>query len=475
MTAPTQQAGYLELIRRNHNLRRIWLGDVASLLGDWFNTIALYTLVERLTGSPLALSGVFVTKMLSFALASPIGGLLADRVDRRRLMIACDLLRAVLVLGFLLVDEPSEIPLLYGLAALQLAIGAPFHPARNASIPNVTSTRELLTANALLAATWSSLLAIGAALGGVAAAWLGLKAVFLIDSATYLVSAFFVFRATIPQETVKAAAPSRPGALVREAARGVLSGWRYVLAHPHVGRMVLVKTAWAVGGSALVYMLALLGKHLTPEASSVGIGYLYAVRGVGTGVGPVAARAFVPARERWPLMFGLGICWSGAVYLTVGALAWTWWILPLVLVAHATSGANWTSSTVLLQERTPDRYRGRVFATDWLLLTLVNAATIFVAGLLLEGGYLSLRSGIRVFAAVQLLCGVLWLALAVPRERAWRRAEARRSAAEPLPLPEAFHQHDQATGATNGPPPSPWEGVEGGLRRPRPEEGGQGG
>jgi MFS family permease len=425
-------AGYLELIRRNHNLRRIWLGDVASLLGDWFNTIALYTLVDRLTGSPLALSGVFVTKMLSFALASPVAGLLADRLNRRRLMIACDLVRAILVLGFLLIDDAADVPLLYVLTALQLAVGAAFLPARNASIPNVTTKAELLTANALLSATWSSLLAVGAALGGVAAAWLGLKAVFLIDSATYLTSAFFMVRTVIPQETdATRSGPTRPGALVGEAVRGVLSGWRYLLAHPQVGRIALVKTAWSVAGSALVYMLALLGKHLLPGAPSVGIGYLYAARGIGTGVGPVAARALVPARSRWPVMFGLGICWSALVYLAVGGLAWTYWILPLVLVAHTTSGANWTFSTVLLQERTPDRYRGRVFSTDLLLLTLVDAVAILIAGLLLEGGTLSLRAGIVLFAAVQLLCGVLWLALAVPREAAWRRSQEADPQSEP--------------------------------------------
>ncbi len=258
-------------------------------------------------------------------------------------------------------------------------------------------------------------------MGGVATAWLGLEAVFLIDSATNLVSAFFLLRTVIPRSTEKLDRPSRLGPLIREAAGGILAGWRYLLAHPPVARMALAKATWSLAGSALVYMLALLGGHLSPAAASVGMGYLYATRGVGTGVGPIAARAIVPARERWPAMFGLGICWSGAVYLAVGALPWTYWVLPLVLLAHATSGANWTFSTVLLQERTPDRYRGRVFATEWLLVMLVDAVMILTAGLLLEAGTLSLRSGFQIFAGIQILCGVLWLVLAVPAERSWQR------------------------------------------------------
>ncbi len=393
------------------------------MLGDWFNTIALYTLVDRLTGSPLALGGIFITKMLSFALASPVAGLLADRFDRRRLMIACDLIRAVVVLGFLWIDDAGDVPWLYCLAATQMIVGAAFLPARNAAIPNVTSKRELVTANTLMAATWSALLAIGAALGGVAAELLGMRTVFLIDSATYLVSAYFLLRATIPREARRQRDDAAASGLLHEAARGILEGWRYLLAHPQIGRIALVKTAWSTGGSGLVYMLALLGKQLMPAAPGVGIGLLFAARGLGTGIGPVAARVWVPARDRWPLMFGLGILFSGVAYVGVGSLPWTFWLLPLVLLAHTTSGANWTFSTVLLQERTPDEYRGRVFSTDWLLLTLVDAAAIFTASAVLESEILSLRSTILLFAALQLVCGALWLILAVPRERAWLRSQ----------------------------------------------------
>lgn len=380
-------------------------------------------MIERLTGSPLALGGIFITKMLSFALASPVAGLLADRFDRRRLMIGCDLTRAVVVLGFLFIDEAGDVPLLYSLAALQVVIGAAFLPARNAAIPNVTTARELVTANTLMAASWSALLAIGAALGGLAAEWLGMRAVFLIDSATYLISAFFLLRTTIPRSRRDAGAPGEAGAgipggsVIRRAVDGILGGWRYILAHPRVARMALVKTAWSTGGSGLVYMLALLGKQLMPAAPAVGIGLLYAARGLGTGIGPIAARAWVPAKDKWPLMFGLGILFSGLAYLGVGWLPWTFWLLPLVLLAHTTSGANWTFSTVLLQERTSDEYRGRVFSTDWLMLTLVDAVAIFAAAVILETEVLSLRSGILLFASVQLVCGALWLILAVPRER----------------------------------------------------------
>ncbi|RMF62590.1 MAG: MFS transporter, partial [Bacteroidetes bacterium] len=402
-----------ELVRGNVHFRRLWFGNIISLLGDWFNTIALYTLVSELTGSPLALGAVFITKMLPAALASPLAGVIVDRFSRRRVMIGSDLLRAVVVLGFLVVDTPGEVYLVYVLTTLQVVIGAVFQPAQSASLPNITTPRELLTANALMAATWSALLTLGAALGGFAAAWLGLKAVFVLDSLTYLVSAFFIYRTVIPQDTEEGA-----GLPVRAAFGKIAEGWRYLRVHPPVARIALAKATWALGGGALVYMLTLLGETLTPGATSVGIGVLFAARGFGTGVGPVLARAFFRDRRRWPVLIGACIAFSGLCYGVVGGMPWTFAVAVFVVAAHATSGANWVLSTVLLQERSADRYRGRVFATEWLLIMLTDAVSILAASLLLEAGVFSLRGGFLVFAALQVASGLAWLLVVPPRERA---------------------------------------------------------
>ncbi len=422
----TERSGYVELVRNNANFRRLWFADIASHLGDWFNVIAIYTLVERLTGSPLALGLVFITKSLPFALASPLAGVIADRVDRRRLMIASDLARAVVVLGLLFVQEPGDVVWIYVLGALQMVFSAAFIPARSASIPNVTTQRELLTANALSAATWSVLLALGAALGGFVTEWIGVHAVFAIDSATYVISAWFVWRTVIPQATEEPPA----GALVRVAAQQLLDGWGHMWREPRIGRIALTKTAWAIGGGGLVFMLALFGQKLMPQSPSVGIGWLYAARGLGTGLGPIIMRTTAPARRLWPRLIGLGIAFTGVSYLLISQLSALWLLFILVTLAHGTSGANWVASTVLLQERTVDRFRGRVFATEWLTLTLVDSAAIVTASLLLESGTLSLRQGIAAFAALQIVTGVVWL-LTVARQEAAadRRLEA--AATEP--------------------------------------------
>jgi MFS family permease len=413
-----EQAGYWELIGGNVNFRRLWIGNLISLLGDWFNTIALYTLVSKLTGSPFALGAVFITKMLPWALASPLAGVVVDRYNRRRLMIGADVLRAVVVLGFLTIDTPSEVPLLYLLLAAQVVIGAVFQPAKSASLPNVTTPRELLTANALMSATWSTMLAVGAALGGLATQWLGTTAVFWIDSATYLVSAVFIVGTRIPQDT-------EPGkqSLLRSAAREITDGWRHLRTHPRIGRIAFAKATWAVSGGALVYMLTLLADEVSAGALAAGIGVLFMARGIGTGIGPILVRRLFQDRHQWPAVIGGAVAFCGAGYLAIGVMPWNATplgiaaVCAVVVAAHAASGGNWVLSSVMLQKRTDDRYRGRVFATDYLLVMLAESASILVSSLLLEANWITLTGAFRLFAGLQILCGLLWIAIVVPRER----------------------------------------------------------
>ncbi|GMQ82356.1 MAG: MFS transporter [Rhodothermia bacterium] len=411
--ASSNEAGYLELIKRNTSFRRLWIGNVISLFGDWFNTIALYSLILHLTGSEFALGAVFITKMLPWALVAPFAGLLVDRFDRRKLMIWTDVLRAVIVLGLLLVDEASEIYLVYVITSLQVVIGSVFHPAQSASIPNITSGRELVTANTIMAATWSLLLTLGAALGGFATEYLGIKAVFLVDSASYLLSAFFIYRAVIPQDTEKRKGPVVLSAVLRD----VFDGWAHVRNNPRIGRIALSKATWAIAGGGLVYMLALLGEEVAPGREAAAIGLLFAARGLGTGIGPVISRSVFKNRAHWPVVLGGCIVLTGIGYAVVGLVGWTYLVALPIIVAHSAGGVNWVLSSVMLQERTEDRFRGRVFSTEWLVIMSVDTLSILTASLVLEGSILILRQVILIFAVVQVLSGLLWLFSVVPLER----------------------------------------------------------
>ncbi|NNF58516.1 MAG: MFS transporter [Rhodothermaceae bacterium] len=409
-----EHVGYLELLRTNANVRRLWFGSVVSLFGDWFNTLAIYRIVQDQSGSALALAAALVTKLLPLALASPLAGVLVDRFDRRRVMIGADLVRAVIVLGFLFVRDASDLWLLYTLASAQIVVSAVFMPAKSALLPNITTNRELLTANAWLSATWSVMLAVGAAAGGLAVDVFGTDAVFVFDSLTYLLSAVFIARMTVVSAPREAASEKEP--VLRAALRQVGEGWTYLRHHAGVRRIVWAKASWGAGGGALLLILALLGDTLLPEAQTTGMGILFAARGLGTGLGPVLARAAFPDASRWPLVLGASIAATGLGYFALGLVPWTVWIAGFVVFAHAAGGANWVLSTTMLQQRSEDRFRGRVIATDWLLVTLVESVSVMVGGVLLEVG-MGLRAAVLLFAGIQVLSGVLWTLRVVPAER----------------------------------------------------------
>ena len=413
MPQQADQAGYLELLRSNTNFRNLWIGTLVSQLGDWFNTIALYYLVNTLTGSPLAMGGVFLFKLLPWALASPLAGTIVDRFNRRWVMIITDLLRAAIVPCFLWIDSADQVYLIYILITLQVLMGAIFQPAKSASIPNITTPRELLTANAISSATWSIMLAVGAGLGGIATEYIGVDGVFIIDSGTYLVSAFFIYRTTIPQKTDTPAS----GNFLASAGKSIYEGWKYIREHPAVGRITLAKASWAVGGGATVYMLTLLGQEVFPQAEATGIGVLFFARGLGTGIGPIIARGMFRNERVWPTVLGVCIVVCGMFYTTLGVMSRVEWIIFAVIAAHAASGANWVLATVLLQKRAEDRFRGRVFAFEWLMVLFTESLSILAASILLETSYLELQEAFILFASLQIVTGILWLLTIVPAER----------------------------------------------------------
>ena len=161
-----QSVGYGELLRGNRPFRLLWLGQVVSQMGDWFDTIAVYTIALRLTGSSRSVALIMVARFLPTVVLGPGAGVIADRFSRRSIMIASDIMRAIVVLGFLFVRRPDQMWLVYVLTVFQLAFSTFFEPAKTAAIPSIVSDRELVLANAIAAVTWSVMLTLGAAIGG---------------------------------------------------------------------------------------------------------------------------------------------------------------------------------------------------------------------------------------------------------------------------------------------------------------------
>ena len=412
--------GYLELLRRNRDFRQLWLGQVISQLGDWFDTIALYTLILRLTGSGRDIGLLLVARFLPSVVLSPLSGAVSDRFDRRRVMIASDLGRAVVVLGFLFIRRADQMWMLYGLTVLQLALSTFFEPAKTASIPSVVSARELIPANAISSVTWSAMLTLGAAIGGLFTGQFGTDAAFLLDSLTYLVSAALIARIRLPRQK----AEREKTKLTVGRALGIsdtLEGFRYVGRRRRVLALLVVKPAWCVGGGMLS-LLAVFGEKIFPVGgrAATGIGVLYAARGIGTGIGPFLARRLAgDSRASMQTAIGISFFLGGLFYIAFGLATNLAGALAVLAIAHMGGSILWMFSTSLLQMTVEDAFRGRVFAAELALLTLALAASNYVTGEALDRFGYSPRAVAVAIGALFLLPGALWFLTA----RWWNREE----------------------------------------------------
>ncbi len=415
---------FVELIIEYPSFRRLWIAQAISNFGDWFGLLALYALVQRYSDSEFLLGLVIIVKMLSLAFFSPIAGYLTDRFNRRTLMIICDGGRALSLLLMLLVQQESLLWLAYALTGFQMMLSAIFEPAKTASIPNVAPPERLVDANIISTATWSIVFTTGMAVGGFATEWIGVEGVFILDAFSYLVSAWFIYRAVIPQEARRSnyvegqKKPSSWEDIRQNIGTDIVLGIRYLRDNHQILRPALAKGTSTIFLGGLVYMLLLVSDNIL-QMGSIGLGLLYAARGIGTGIGPVIARQQFTDERQWVVVMGASIALSGAMYLVVG-LTQVWWMMfVFVLLAHAASGANCVTSTVLLQKRSEDNFRGRVFSTEWLLFTLGNSLSVVVASVLLEWQIVALQTLISLYAVGLMAAGLLWLATVANWERNW--------------------------------------------------------
>ena len=398
---------YLQLVRENKAFRRLWIAAVISMLGQWFNTIALFLLILEYTGSEFLLGLLFTVRMAGFAILQPFIGLLADRYNRKSLMIVSNLMQAVLALCFLLVEDGNDIVWMIGLSGVMMILHGVYMTAERAALPNLVSEEDLATAGALEAASWSTALCMGAMLGGVVVSIWGTDAAFIIDSFTFIFGTLFLLKLTIPQTIDE----KMKGPLFSTGIQNIKFGWKRIRSQPALFRIVFAKASWNIAGGGLagVY-LVLMGADVDGFGAAFGFGLFFFARGLGTGIGPVVVRACFRDEATWPSLIGYLIALSGIFYFLVGiSVSNALWItVVLVVFAHSASGANWVLSTVLVQQWVEDEVRGRVFSADMLILSVAFSASTTIAGYLTEYTELGIQYGILLFSSVMIVSGIFF-------------------------------------------------------------------
>ena len=409
MRTQTRPLSYLELIRGNSNFRNLWFGQIISSMGDWFNLIATAILTANLTGSGLAVGGLFVIRALAQFITGPIGGVLSDRFNRKHILIWSDILRFFIVLGFLFVKDASQVWLLYTLTALQLGVSGIFYPTKDSILPDVVDEDGIGTANALTSTTWSTILAIGAFLGGQVAGTWGIAPAIVLDAFSYLLSAFFIGRISYTQTTAKVEAALTPAEVFKQYFQGL----SYLSKHKSIFIIAIQKASLmlAVSGFNDVIQVELSSKvFVVGEGGSTSLGWLYAIVGIGTGISPIIARWITGDRER-----ALRHAITAGYGITLIGLAFMYPIISLemMLVGAFFRGFGvaiiWVFSTTLLLKKLPNDVRGRVFGTEFALLTLSGAIGSALGGWFLDAFNVSLQNLILLMAVLMFLFGVVWV------------------------------------------------------------------
>ena len=377
--------------------------QVVSYLGDWFAFVALAGLVEDVTDSRFLVSLVLVSMTIPGLFMSPIAGSFADRFDRRKILIVVSILQAFAAL-LLLLHSAAGIWITFVAQCLIAGLAAFVGPSSSASVPNlVDNDDDLRKTNALFGSTWGTMLAVGAALGGVFAAAFGRDAAFIANAVSFVVAALLFSGVKRPMQSERTQNSNkgrvRPIADMKEAINVAKKD-------PVILALLCSKMTFAVG-AGIVSQLAVLASNVFNVGDS-GRGLLIGVRGIGSGLGPILG-ARIAGRDMAKLLKVCGyaglvfaVCYVGAALSPFIGMA-----AVFIALAHLSGGAQWTLSTLGLQMEAPDHVRGRVMAGDMAMVNTMIGFTSILAGLTSQ--FIGVRPAIIIFAAAAAVASVVYL------------------------------------------------------------------
>lgn len=404
--------GIMTLLRTHPAFRRLWLAQVVSECGDWFQLVALMSMFPTRDEGAAIIAGLFVARNLVATLATPIAGVLADRFDRGKVMIVADIARAIVVLGFLLVPlrgvgtQPKDVVAIFALSLLLEALTVVFEPARGAAMPQVVPSEGLLAANVLGGATWSTMVTVGSLGGGVVAALLGREVAFIVNSGSFLLSALFVYLARIPPLPPPVSAGPKPKGI--GGVSDMREGLAYLAAHrPQAALLGLKPGALLAGGSFV--LTTVFADRVFAGNNALTMGWLMAGRGLGALVLPILlarlGRTDTGTMKMLAAIFPIAI----AGFVGFGLAPNIALASAALFFAHGSTSTIWVCSMPLLQKTVPNHVLGRVLSVELALVTSAIAFSGLFVGVLLSRLDLAPRTVAFAMASLLLVPWLAWL------------------------------------------------------------------
>lgn len=397
-------SNYIRLLRSNHNYALLWLAQVISLTGDWFNTITLSALVARYNSDNpgVAVSVFFLARFLPPLIVSPFVGVLADRFERKNLLILSNVLRALVVLGYLLVTTSEMVWLIYALSIAQSMLSAIAEPAQSALIPNIVDEKDLVLSNTLSSITWSAMLSVGAIIGGVVASVFGAAFALTFDALTFVAAALLIWQIHPRPIQERKKTHAEEGSF--------RDGLAYLAKHRETLAVMFVKGGNSLGNVDTLMTIFGTQIFILGVDGQLSLGLMYSAFGIGAVLGPVMMNRFhdgsVRQMERLLLV---GFLFALTGWLVMGSAGALWIVLVALFIRAIGGSVNWTYSSVILQKTVPDQFLGRVFSLDMAIFQLATVLSTYAHGALVDVfGKEYVRAIALGTAGVALLPLILW-------------------------------------------------------------------
>lgn len=412
---------YPQLLKQNRSFRRLFLGQVVSELGNWFNFIAALGVVRLVSNAdPEAATLLFISRLVPFTIVSPIAGAFVDRWSRRTVMIVTDLLRVIVALAFLLVRTRDDLWIAYLSMVVLTVLTAFFEAAKNASVPNITGEKDLLAGNALMFSSRFLFMSLGAALGGWTAANVGYDAAFLINALSFLVSAYSVW--LVPDVDTRQASEVEFESISRKIYSGywtdIREGWAYIVTHGPVAAILAANIVWALGGGAVNFLAERLGALVFAGPSGMSqdsaVAALYFASGLGLFIGMMIARRvgiYFEVKRRTIGFIGWSLVIQGVVFAMTGLMPSLFLACVMIGLSRVILGAEFAVQEALLMRLVPDKLRGRVSTTDRAAELLIWSLSTAIAGWSLHS--ITVRTVTVIAGLLSSMAGIMWLFLFV--------------------------------------------------------------
>lgn len=369
----------IHILRKEPPYRKLVTANFISGIGDWFSSVAILSLLLEITGTGLAVGITLAARTLPFLFMGPIGGMLADKVNKKVILMVSDFARILLALSLLLVNSADNIWIAYVITVGLVVFSALSSPARQSLIPQIVSKENLPAANAVDQSLNGINMTLGAVFGGVVSAVLGHELSFVINALTFLISGLIISTMAYRKESVQKPAHLESQESV-EVSESQSTFWEEFRKSLMIKVIALQAIFWPIGGGAINILISIYGYQVY-QAGNTGVGILYGALGVGFLISGFIAAYF----RRWMVQVViLASIIEGLAHALMSQSTNLWIGAGLIAIGTLGSGIGNASYTTLIMRTVPEHVMGRAFALSETTSNVMMALSMVVTGVLLN-------------------------------------------------------------------------------------------